>query len=56
MEGGEGNRDGWMEEGKGSSGLVGDKSGKKTGWMGDTGEGDTGFVACLLKGGEGHEA
>lgn len=45
MEGGEGNRVGWMEEGEGGSCFVGEESGKNTaGWMGETGEGET----CLV--------
>lgn len=53
MEGGEGNRVGWMEDGEGGACFVGDESGNKMmGWKGETGEGD----GLLGDGGEGHEA
>ena len=45
VEGGEGNRVGWMEEGEEGSCLVGEERGKnKTGWIGETGGG----VACFV--------
>jgi len=41
VEGGEGKRVGWMEEGEDGPCFVGEESGKNTaGWMGETGEGD----------------
>lgn len=55
VEGGEGNRVGWIGERDEGSHFVGDESGKNTtGWIGETGEGDACFVgeedwdaACL---------
>lgn len=45
VEGGEGNRAGWMEEGEGGSRLFGDERGKNTiGLRGVTGEGEAGFL------------
>lgn len=41
MEGGEGNRAVWTEEGEVGSGFDGEESGKKKGWMGETGHGDS---------------
>lgn len=47
VEGGEGNRVGWME---GGSRAVGGDGGKNTsGWRGETGEGGDGFEAGLLR-------
>lgn len=47
VEGGEGNRVGWMG---GGSRPVGGVGGKNTrGWMGETGEGEDGFEAGLLR-------
>lgn len=44
VEGGEGNRVGWMEGDEGSH-FVGDECGKNTtGWIGETGEGEACFV------------
>lgn len=49
VDGGEGNRMGRMGGDKGASRMVGDKGGKNTtGWMGETGEGETCFKAGLL--------
>lgn len=45
VEGGEGNRVGWMGEGEEGSSLVGEERGKNaTGLMGETGEGEPCFV------------
>lgn len=47
VDGGDGNRVGWMGGGEGGSRTVGDEGGKNTtGLMGETGEGE----ACLLVG------
>lgn len=45
VEGGEGNRAGWMEEGEEGSCLAGDERGKNTiGLMGEIGEGEAGSM------------
>lgn len=45
VDGGEGNSIGWIEEGEEGSCLTGEERGKKTtGWKGDIGEGEVGFV------------
>lgn len=45
VEGGEGNRFGWMGEGEEGSCSVGEERGKNTtGWMGETGDGEACFV------------
>lgn len=51
MDGGEGNRVGWMEGGEGGSCFVGEESGKNTaGWTGETGEGEEGVREAGLVG------
>lgn len=47
VEGGEGNRVGWM--GGGSRPVGGDGGKNTSGWMGKTGEGGDGFEAGLLR-------